>query len=145
MSFTYKDLLNRLKTLSEEQLNQSVSIYANSDDCLEVFPCTGTGVTSVVAILDEDHFVILMGTTPPTDIWIDWRYTPECKYPDLDEDTLISVRFPPIFGSYEYQEPDFNPAPASYWHNDGATDNNFHWSNDLPTEYEITAYKIERY
>ena len=64
---TYKDLLAKLSTLSEEQLMQTVSVYDANND--ETYPASGSGITgteaddevSPVGVLDDGHFYIITG------------------------------------------------------------------------------------
>jgi len=53
---TYKDLLDQLMMMDEEQINQSVTIYNTDDD--EYIPVSHTETTSEADVLDENHFYL---------------------------------------------------------------------------------------
>ncbi len=55
---TYRDLLNELKSISEEQLNQTVTVYVSGD---EYFPVDETGIAANDDVLDPGHFVLITG------------------------------------------------------------------------------------
>lgn len=65
MNLTYRQLLNKLMTLSEEQLNQNVCMYDGNND--EVIPLTFSDIVGQEDeqnvrpdsdILDEGHFYL---------------------------------------------------------------------------------------
>ena len=53
---TYQDLLNQLVNLTEEQLNQTVTVFHGSQD--EYYPVYSTGVTNEADTLDAYHFYL---------------------------------------------------------------------------------------
>ncbi len=55
---TYKELLEELRTASEEQLNQTVTVYVSGD---EYFPVDETGIAANDDVLDPGHFVLITG------------------------------------------------------------------------------------
>lgn len=56
MNMTYKDLLNKLNSLSEEQLNQNVTIFHGSQD--EFYPVYKSDFAHENDVLDKDHFYL---------------------------------------------------------------------------------------
>lgn len=58
-SFTYRTLLNKLSELSEEQLNQTVTVYACEMD--EFYPCEDMLITDErEQVLDSNHAYITL-------------------------------------------------------------------------------------
>lgn len=55
---TYKQLLEQLQDLTEEQLNQTVTVYESQDN--EFFMVDHTAVTNESDVLDEDHFFLVL-------------------------------------------------------------------------------------
>jgi hypothetical protein len=55
---TYKNLLDKLMMMDEEQINQSVTIYDTNDD--EYIPVSHTETTSESDVLDENHFYLVI-------------------------------------------------------------------------------------
>lgn len=53
---TYRELLTQLNNLTEEQLNQTVTVFHGSQD--EYYPVHSTGVTNAADTLDADHFYL---------------------------------------------------------------------------------------
>ena len=51
---TYKELLNQLMMLSEEQLEQTVTVHEPYED--EYIAVVHTATTSEADVLDENHF-----------------------------------------------------------------------------------------
>jgi len=57
--FTYRTLLNKLSKLSEEQLNQTVTVYACEMD--EFYPCEDMLITDErEQVLDNNHAYITL-------------------------------------------------------------------------------------
>ena len=64
---TYKDLLAKLNTLTEEQLGQTVTVYDANND--EVYGASASGITGTEdeqdlrpdGVLDDGHFYIITG------------------------------------------------------------------------------------
>jgi hypothetical protein len=55
---TYKEPLNQLMTLDEEQLDQTVTVHDAYED--EYIAVVHTITTSEADVLDEDHFVLVL-------------------------------------------------------------------------------------
>lgn len=55
---TYKDLLNQLMMLDEEQLGQTVTIHDPYQD--EYIAAVHTATTSEADVLDENHFYLVL-------------------------------------------------------------------------------------
>jgi hypothetical protein len=55
---TYKDLLDELMMLDEEQLNQTVTIHDPYED--EYIAVVHTNTTSEADVLDENHFYLVL-------------------------------------------------------------------------------------
>lgn len=55
---TYKDLLNQLMMLSEEQLEQTVTVHEPYED--EYIAVVHTATTSEADVLDENHFYLVL-------------------------------------------------------------------------------------
>ena len=56
---TYRELLNELKSISEEQLNQTVTVYVSGDD---YFPVDEIGVyCNTYVTLEADQLVLVTG------------------------------------------------------------------------------------
>ena len=53
---TYKELLDKLKSLSNDQLDQTVTVFHGSTD--EFYPAHSTGITHENDILDANHFYL---------------------------------------------------------------------------------------
>ena len=56
---TYKQLLEQLMLLDDEQVNQSVTIHDITND--EYIPVSTTATTSEADVLDENHFYLIIG------------------------------------------------------------------------------------
>jgi hypothetical protein len=64
---TYKDLLAKLSALSEEQLEQTVTVYDANND--ETYGCQDTGIVGTEdeqdlrpdGVLDDGHFYLITG------------------------------------------------------------------------------------
>jgi len=54
---TYKQLLEQLMLLDDEQINQSVTIYDSNNE--EYLPVSKTETTSEADVLDENHFYLV--------------------------------------------------------------------------------------
>jgi hypothetical protein len=55
---TYKELLNQLMTLDDEQLNQTATIHDPYED--EYIAVVHTATTSEADVLDENHFYLVL-------------------------------------------------------------------------------------
>lgn len=55
---TYQELLDQLKQLSAQQLNQVVTVYVSGEG---YFPIDETGVAVDDDMLDEDHLILVTG------------------------------------------------------------------------------------
>jgi hypothetical protein len=55
---TYKELLQQIMALDEEQLNQTVTVYEPYLD--EYIAVVHTRTTSTVDVLDENHFYLVL-------------------------------------------------------------------------------------
>ena len=55
---TYKELLDQLMMLSEEQLSQTVTVHEPYED--EYIAVVHTATTSEADVLDEDHFYLVL-------------------------------------------------------------------------------------
>lgn len=55
---TYKELLEKLQNLTQEQLNQNVTMYDEKMD--EFFALDDTGITDQDDVLDENHFFLIL-------------------------------------------------------------------------------------
>jgi len=53
---TYKELLDKLKSLSDDQLNQTVTVFHGSTD--EFYSVHSTGITHENDVLDANHFYL---------------------------------------------------------------------------------------
>jgi len=56
MAITYRELLEELKKLSEEHLDDNVTTYDMYDD--EFYPVDGWGIQDEDDVLDEGHFYL---------------------------------------------------------------------------------------
>jgi len=55
---TYKELLDQLMMLTEEQLSQTVTVHEPYED--EYIAVVHTATTSEADVLDEDHFYLVL-------------------------------------------------------------------------------------
>jgi len=55
---TYKELLDQLMMLTEEQLEQTVTVHEPYED--EYIAVVHTATTSEADVLDEDHFYLVL-------------------------------------------------------------------------------------
>jgi hypothetical protein len=55
---TYKELLDQLMMLDEEQINQTVTVYEPYEE--EFIAVVHTATTSEADVLDENHFYLVM-------------------------------------------------------------------------------------
>ncbi len=55
---TYKELLDQLMMLTEEQLSQTVTVHEPYED--EYIAVVHTATTSEADVLDEDHFYLIL-------------------------------------------------------------------------------------
>lgn len=73
-------------------------------------------------------------------VWIDWTYTPENPYPQLDGDPLVHVRFRDGETTMD-SESVTGARPISYWHGDGFG-NSFAHTSDVKEDCQIIAYML---
>jgi hypothetical protein len=55
---TYKELLEMLSKLNQEQLNQTVTMHHHFSD--EYYPVSQCGIVCDTDVLDENHFVLMV-------------------------------------------------------------------------------------
>ena len=65
--------------------------------------------------------------------WVRWKYSEEVPFPKLERDPYINVQW----GDGEVDENDW---PASFWHSDGTSGNNF--CPAIESGWQIVAYKV---
>ena len=63
MYYTYRELLNALLELSEEELDMTATVYDGSHEWDTYYPITSTDKTVELDVLDEGHPVIVSNDT----------------------------------------------------------------------------------